>query len=268
MDKSETITTLIKALTKAQSEFEPVKRTVTNTFFGAKYATLDSVLASCIPILTKHALLVIQPIETLENGNCVLETRILHMSGEWLSSKVTIPQMQQKGANALQEFGIGITYMRRYMLSSLLGISTEDDNDGNKTQETKPPQRQTAKPEYDNPADVIVGFGKKHKGETLGQILKTDKSYVEWLATSANDDWMKNAASEVLNAPKPFDIHKVNWGNNWDAMFEAALEHLPNVTDLEKAKQTTKEHFKGKATASQCWDYMRDEYKEEPELEF
>lgn len=154
MQTSENITELIKALVNAQREFEPVKRTVTNSFFHSKYATLDDVLAACVPILVKCGLTVLQPIETLESGETIIETRLLHVSGEWLSSKVKIPILQQKGANALQEFGIGITYMRRYMLSSLLGMSTEDDNDGNNASTQRPKKEPEAKATQEQKAQI------------------------------------------------------------------------------------------------------------------
>jgi len=140
MQTSESITELVKALKKAQSEFEPVTKTTTNTQFHTKYATLDDMLASVLPVLNANDLFVIQPIETTEQGT-FLETRLYHVSGECMSSKMLIPQFEQKGASVMQTLGIGISYLRRYMLSSLLGISTEDDSDGNAPAKKETPQR-------------------------------------------------------------------------------------------------------------------------------
>lgn len=46
-----------------------------------------------------------------------------------------------------------------------------------------------------------VTFG-KHKGRTLGEIAKEDRSYLNWLIKNAQKDEMKKAAQMVLNPPK------------------------------------------------------------------
>lgn len=50
------------------------------------------------------------------------------------------------------------------------------------------------KPEAEN---LKLGFG-KHKGKTLGQILKEAPDYIEWLAENANDAKIKAAADMLL----------------------------------------------------------------------
>lgn len=49
------------------------------------------------------------------------------------------------------------------------------------------------------PHQVTVNFG-KHSGETIGQILETDRGYVEWLAQKANHADVREAAKVVLTA--------------------------------------------------------------------
>lgn len=48
--------------------------------------------------------------------------------------------------------------------------------------------------------EMKVTFG-KHKGDTLGDIVTSDKSYVEWLAKNAKAPEMKKAADMLLNPP-------------------------------------------------------------------
>lgn len=50
-------------------------------------------------------------------------------------------------------------------------------------------------PKVDNPADVVVTFG-KHKGKRLKDI---PKDYVSWLAENARDEWMRKAALSLLS---------------------------------------------------------------------
>ena len=56
----------------------------------------------------------------------------MHSSGEWMATAAEIPEWAgNRGVNALQSFGGALTYMRRYMLTSMLGINAEEDTDGN-----------------------------------------------------------------------------------------------------------------------------------------
>ena len=104
--------------------------------YGYKYATLDDILTVVKPILAKHNLALIQPL-TGEG----LETIIMHESGQCIRETVTLPSMSEnKKMNAAQAVGATITYMRRYALSSILCISTDEDSDGaiGKKETTKP----------------------------------------------------------------------------------------------------------------------------------
>ncbi|MGJ3946786.1 hypothetical protein [Levilactobacillus brevis] len=47
-------------------------------------------------------------------------------------------------------------------------------------------------------ASTKVTFG-KHKGKTLGEIAKEDRSYLSWLSENAKQDDLKQAAAMVLN---------------------------------------------------------------------
>lgn len=131
MQTSETIGKLIEALAQAQGEFEPVKKSAENPFLKNKYATLDGVIDVIRGPLSRHGLAFVQPLTTAE-GATWLETRIMHSSGEWIATAAQVPDLDgSKGVNSLQAFGGALTYMRRYMLTTMLGINSEDDTDGN-----------------------------------------------------------------------------------------------------------------------------------------
>lgn len=46
-------------------------------------------------------------------------------------------------------------------------------------------------------ANIKLAFG-KHKGKTLGELLKTNRDYIEWLSEKANDAFMRKAATTLL----------------------------------------------------------------------
>jgi len=126
MNKSDSIIALSKALVIAQSEFKSVTMNSVNPFFKSKYADLGAVIESCKPVLKAHGLAVSQLVEG-ENSQVGITTILVHESGEFISSTVTIPVA---GANVAQEAGKTVTYLRRYALASILGLYADEDNDG------------------------------------------------------------------------------------------------------------------------------------------
>jgi hypothetical protein len=131
MNRSDTIAQLSAALAQAQGEFTPAQKRGKNPQFKSGYATLDDVIASVRGPLAAHGLAVVQPL-TNEGEQFILETILLHESGEWIGTETLIPHMEgNRATNTVQEFGISLTYMRRYMLTSMLGINAEEDTDGN-----------------------------------------------------------------------------------------------------------------------------------------
>jgi hypothetical protein len=122
MEKSDSITKLAKALNAFQAEMGTVAKTAVNPFYKSKYADLESVISAAKPHLKTHGLSFSQ-FPTMEG----LITILMHESGEYISSEAKIVMKDQTA----QGQGSAITYMRRYALSAVLGIATEDDDDGN-----------------------------------------------------------------------------------------------------------------------------------------
>lgn len=142
MDKSEQINELATALSKAQGVIIPASKDADNPFFKSKYADLASVWEVAREPLYKNGLAIIQ-LPSAEGNIVTLETILIHSSGQFVSSKLT---MVAKDAGP-QAIGSCITYLRRYALSSVVGIASEIDDDGNsatnvngKNDEIKPPK--------------------------------------------------------------------------------------------------------------------------------
>jgi len=133
MNSSETITKVASALAKAQGQFEAAVKSGKNPHLRNTYATLDDIIAAVRGPLAANGLSFIQPLSAAKDDDSyALETTILHESGEWISTWAVVPTLSSnRGVNELQAFGSALTYMRRYMLSAMLGINTEEDDDGN-----------------------------------------------------------------------------------------------------------------------------------------
>jgi len=127
---------LFKALSLFQKEVGSVSKDAKNPFLKNKYASLDAMINHCSPILTAHGLSVIQLV-----SNEGVNTMLCHESGESIETGgKLIPVQVSKGLSQAQAEGVSITYTRRYQYSSILGLSTDEDTDGqyNDNKDLKP----------------------------------------------------------------------------------------------------------------------------------
>ena len=129
---SDNISSLAKAMIKAQAAIVPASKDRLNPFTRSMYATLGSVVDSCRQALLNAGIWVTQypvPVDGGESGSVIgLVTKLVHAeSGEWQASLLVMPVPK----NDPQGFGSALTYARRYGLSAMVGIVTEDDDDGN-----------------------------------------------------------------------------------------------------------------------------------------
>lgn len=99
--------------------------TRTGGTYTFRYADLDALHSAADPILAECELSVAQPV--LPDGS--LMTILGHKSGQYMMSQF---QIKPKFESGPQEIGSALTYTRRYAYTSLLGIVSEDDDDGNR----------------------------------------------------------------------------------------------------------------------------------------
>ena len=115
---------IYKALASFQQEVPVILKDTSG--YGYKYADLPAIFEVINPLLKKNGLGFYQAV----NDNNI-KTVIFHIeSGETIESITNIPQgVQLKGMNDFQVLGSAITYIKRYALSSLLGLVTDKDTD-------------------------------------------------------------------------------------------------------------------------------------------
>lgn len=144
MSQSQQLDALSAALVKAQGEFLPAKFNATNPFLKNRYADLGSVIEASKEVLSRNGLAVSQGVYGV-GGEVGVETLLVHSSGQWISTKVSMPIGEEKGKSAAQVAGSIVTYLRRYSLAAILGIYADEDNDGNAPTE-KSATKAAAKP--------------------------------------------------------------------------------------------------------------------------
>ena len=86
----------------------------------SKYADLNNILDTVEPILFDMGLMLLQPIRENKVVTQVIDVE----SGDMIESFIDLPNITDP-----QKLGSAISYFRRYTLSSLLSISTTDDDD-------------------------------------------------------------------------------------------------------------------------------------------
>lgn len=139
--QSESIAKLALALSRAQGKIRAAEEDSTNPFLKNKYASLNSVWDAIRAALAENELAVTQ-LPTVDGGNVILTTILMHSSGEFITSEIHAPVIDEKGRSILQGIGSALTYLRRYALAAMVGVTSDEDTDGNQ-KPTQPPTRAT-----------------------------------------------------------------------------------------------------------------------------
>ena len=105
-------------LSAVKSEVGRISKDSSNPFFKSKYFDVNSLLLHVEPIIQKHELLLLQPIQ-----DGLVKSIIFDTKGFSIESGIALPEL-----NDPQKLGSAITYYRRYTLQSLLALQAEDDD--------------------------------------------------------------------------------------------------------------------------------------------
>lgn len=219
MNTSNEIGSLVDALAKAQAVIEPPKKdrevtvkTKQGYSYKFKYATLDAIIAAVRKPLTDNGLWFTQSVMKLE-GQWTVETRLLHKSGQFLSS--SSPLLIDGADNKNQAFGSALTYMKRYTLAALLGLSVDEDDDGNAADgneavQTKGPEVKKAAPS--TKATAKAKTAAKGNGDDAG------KPEVDQAALKKAQDWAKAFIAETIQPATDLDALNASWDSNQSAL--------------------------------------------------
>lgn len=191
MTNSESIKEIMQAIQNVQQNADPVKKGSTGQVGqrNYQYANLVSTWETVKDLLKSNNLVVVQsPVTAVNNVGGFFETTIYHTtSGEWICEVMQM-LLQRDDPQAI---GAAITYYRRYMLTSMLGLIPDDDNDAKEqrlaTAEQKAKMIGAVKliyPELEKAEDVI---------KTLENILGKHPSRVR-----------EDEATDAINLIKAF----------------------------------------------------------------
>src|SRR5690625_480401 len=128
MKKSESITEISKALAKFHSEVKQPARSAKNPFLKNKYVPLEELVESINDVAPEHGLSFVQWALNDEHGRIGVATMLMHESGEFIEFD---PIFMNAEKDTPQGAGSLITYLKRYSLSAVFGMTSDLDDDGN-----------------------------------------------------------------------------------------------------------------------------------------
>lgn len=160
---------LFKSLAAFQQEVPVIHKGTQG--YGYSYADLPKIFETINPLMKKHGLGFTQ----LINGTDLVTVLFHSETGESIESKTEIPQnVQLKGMNDFQVLGSAITYLRRYSLSSILGLVTDKDTDASGEQLKTEPKKPTIDNKRFAKAVEMIAEGKYTKEELMENFALTE----------------------------------------------------------------------------------------------
>ena len=158
MRQSESIKNLLPALMDAQKEIPTMPKNA--KAYGYNYTDLDTITSVIKPILARHNISYMQSVGMDDEGRSTLTTRIFSRDGEYIEDVTMLPVIQSAKNNSAQTMGMAITYVRRYALCAMLGITSDEDVDANTfnaPQQQQQQQQQQAPQNVQNVTNAMNG---------------------------------------------------------------------------------------------------------------
>ena len=174
LNKSDSIVELSKALAKFQANVKQPMKDKDNPFFRSKYVPLENVVEAITQEAPKHGLSFVQWALNDDTGRVGVATMLMHESGEFIEFD---PVHMKADKETAQGAGALISYLKRYSLSAVFGITSDQDDDGNSASGNKVAKSAT-QAEIGNLKKEIIAFsklmteqGKNVKQEQVEQTL-------------------------------------------------------------------------------------------------
>lgn len=205
MTMSSGTSNIAAALAAFQAKIPTVTKTKQATIatdkgrYSYTYAGLPDVTATVLPRLTECDLSFTACPTRNDDGSYSLVGVLLHTSGEWMTGALPLH------GRTPQELGSSITYARRYLLGSMTGIVTDDDDDAQAAQGAPPAHAQPTELEVaqhqvqqawmrwrGGPFDFRAlqdDFAQRYGGQDIGAAdIKALRAYADTLHQEADEE--------------------------------------------------------------------------------
>ena len=187
------------------------------------YITLDALLSYARPLCAEHGLCILHRLQAVD-GLLWVGSGVRLVAGDDTEVWIDVPIMPQdpgsKGGSSFAPWALGSaqTYGRRYGLSALFAVSSLEDDDGNKAQQTAPKQR----PRRDVSAR-FAGIGSLIKSaKAVGRLDPSVPAQAQdAMREQKTRDIIGALVAEALNLP----VKKVNTKEISDAELTRAADY-------------------------------------------
>tara|TARA_Y100000361_G_C11134794_1_gene331202 strand:+ start:108 stop:746 length:639 start_codon:yes stop_codon:yes gene_type:complete len=163
------MTQIIEALLEFHKQVPSISKTGQAQY--GSYADLETVLSVVTPALTANGLIltqVFEPNAEHHEGPPILVTRLIHVSGAEISSR--LPMVIGKGRNVLHDFGGSVTYLKRYSALAVLGLTADMDTDGNLDDSHQAPAKEKPAAKIQNVSEAEQPLSENDRGLIRGLI--------------------------------------------------------------------------------------------------
>ena len=116
------------AFAAAMAEMPDIPQSGENKHLGTRYSTLDDLIRTTRPVLSRHGLSLNWETGT-EGAEIWAKAIVRHASGHQISTTSRGPRDSNRTMNPLQGGGSTETYMKRYSGFAILGLSSGDERD-------------------------------------------------------------------------------------------------------------------------------------------
>lgn len=216
IETSAEINEIATACAKVQAELENVGKGGTNPHFKSKYATLPDVLDAVRDKYAAQGVAIWQCPVNCEGSNIGVVTRLAHSSGQWIQSTLYVAP----GRFDAQGAGSVITYLRRYALMAMAGVSAEDDDGNAAVARPEPTRPTTPAPLSGPPQDLTPGQNEPPRRPGTAERER------QWTENS----WSSPASATTLAATRDRILADIN-----DAATLAAIDAVISGSTVDLA---------------------------------
>lgn len=185
MKCSDNLDKIAPAMVELQADIENMEPTGRNPFTESKFIPLPEMLDYLRPLFHKHKLACVQL--PAGDGKPGLTNIIIHQSGQYISETLQVDMEPEKKKSLAQVVGSYITYLRRYSLAAVVGLTSDEDIDGSHgkpgARSVSPPAAEPTdrgEPEPDKAKQIVSEISAVLKGLKAKELMEVEAVKKWW----------------------------------------------------------------------------------------
>lgn len=239
-EHSESIKSILPAMIAVQSDMPQLSKDASNPHAKSKYLTLDNILGALTPLLNGQDILLTQipKQRELEDGTIGIgvDTRFWHKSGEFVHYTGIYFDFEKGGRmNNTQSTGSILTYAKRYELTSIFGVSTNEDADGVQppVQQRKPTERERKWEEFAKNREELFNRVTQLATESMQSTGKVNQTMLERVSEEMGDEQTEITPENLTEYNKQLRLAEVKFNKSQTRKKKEAKEEAGQASMFE-----------------------------------